>query len=1047
MFKSLRCSLRSGWIAVLLLVISVWGALAQGNSNFVPGELIVSVPAGTAPATVADILRPVNAEIVLNYGSVDFERRWNLYWVRMKSGQPTPTETAAAVATLKKDVRVKYAGLNHRVKYDQAGPSVTPNDPLYRQMWGLPMIRMPQAWTLEKGKANVAVVIADSGVDIDHPDLKDHLAIGDPNLGPLNATNPPNFTTDPRPIAGQNEEHGTHVAGTAIGTTNNGVGISGVVWENATLVPVKLGLSEAAVIAAWNEILRRAQARTDIRFVVNNSFNLGDSADDIPPAAGADPAADAMLNLARNGVVMMMSGGNRGAPGDTNPPRRLARMAAAHPNIFSVAAVNQNGTRAIYSSYRPTNTIAAPGGEKPTGGEDPEGILSTWPVATNLLYHYEQGTSMATPHMTGVAALLLSVPGVRPDDLKAIITSTARRVPGAAVPSADYGFGIVDAYAALLKVAVGVTVVTPDGSGGKNAGKPGTPLPVETLKPVISIAVSQVTPDKLTITVDGTTIPVCETPGQTTPCYNIENITATVKDTNGNDVPSVYNAVIRNLVLSPGSHTIVVTGVKPGTPDDITVTDTRTFTIEPHLIPAGRAMISIPYYQAEGATAGTPVTPETYFGSDFRLARWVPEQGRYAFYSSFGVHDPYASFNPPDVIPHQDGDLTPRWPLGLGFFSDTESAKPVLTQGQALTDRPFVIPLKGNGSGSDRFISWNMIGDPFPFDVPFNALLVDTPTGRISITEAVTRGLILPNIFSYDNANGYTYRTLPDGALRAWQAHWIGVTSRENISLVVPPAASPTRSATIGAQEPVANGGWNLRLSVRSKNLKDTFNFIGVSSRAADGYGREDAPKPPMSAPFVSLGITHSDWGRQSGMYASDVRAAGGVKTWTVNVDTDQSNADMTVNWAAKSFPRDYKLSIKDETSGQVVDMRTRNTITFNTGANGLSRKFTVTARPSTGGGLRITNLAVRSSSRGGSSIGFTMTADATYDVKVLNGTGAPINTISTRAAGAGDVSLFWNGKDSAGRSVASGNYIVQIRASTSDGDSVRVIYPFAIVR
>jgi flagellar hook assembly protein FlgD len=57
------------------------------------------------------------------------------------------------------------------------------------------------------------------------------------------------------------------------------------------------------------------------------------------------------------------------------------------------------------------------------------------------------------------------------------------------------------------------------------------------------------------------------------------------------------------------------------------------------------------------------------------------------------------------------------------------------------------------------------------------------------------------------------------------------------------------------------------------------------------------------------------------------------------------------------------------------------------------------------------------------------------------------VNTLTSRAASAGDVSLFWNGKDSGGKSVASGNYLVQIRASTADGESVRVIYPFAIVR
>jgi flagellar hook assembly protein FlgD len=81
------------------------------------------------------------------------------------------------------------------------------------------------------------------------------------------------------------------------------------------------------------------------------------------------------------------------------------------------------------------------------------------------------------------------------------------------------------------------------------------------------------------------------------------------------------------------------------------------------------------------------------------------------------------------------------------------------------------------------------------------------------------------------------------------------------------------------------------------------------------------------------------------------------------------------------------------------------------------------------------------------SRIGFTLTGDATYEVKILSAVGASLGTIATRASSAGDVQVMWNGKDSAGRSVPAGTYIVQIRATGPDGESVKAIQPFSVLR
>jgi hypothetical protein len=475
-------------------------------------------------------------------------------------------------------------------------------------------------------------------------------------------------------------------------------------------------------------------------------------------------------------------------------------------------------------------------------------------------------------------------------------------------------------------------------------------------------------------------------------------------------------------------------------------------------------MISFPYYEfinLTGDVAFDPhdssqlnnITPQVYLGTNFRLARWLPDQERYAFYSSFGPVENAASFTPLDVIPHLDGDpATPafaKWPVGLGFWADVESVKPILTKGQPITNRAFIIPLKANPNAGPNDISWNMIGDPFPFDVPFNALLVDTPAGRLSLADAAARGYILPNIYTYDPTVGYEFQTLPAGSLRAWTGHWVGLTTNTSVSLVVPPAVS-SRSAKLPSRALTSSSGWTVQLSAHTRNLHDSYNFIGTAANAADGYDRSDVPKPPVSGPFVSLGISHSDWPKKSGLYAQDVRSVGTAKSWTVVVNTDQANSDVTVNWNTAVLPKNVRLTIKDDASGQTYDMRSRSAITFNSGTTPAPRTFTVSSGQSLGRSIRIANLNVRQNGRGSgtSVIGFSLTGDATYEVRVLTATGSTVTNVGSRAAsGSGDVSLVWNGRDNAGKAVAAGTYLVQVRATTPDGDSIKAIQPFTVVR
>lgn len=985
-----------------LAVCAVSGVSGQTRERpaFVVGQVVVWAKDGVSQDAVLQALNAAGCDLVRETAMA------GVYVARVRSGSGPVTEqqTLQAVGSLQGNSLFRWVGPN-ALKYPI---DTVPNDPRYREQWHLPLMNLPQAWDVEKGSDAIVVAVIDTGVDPTHPDLVARLLPGYNSSGT-------GSTTDPTDTNG----HGTHVTGIIAATTNNGVGVAGVTYQGVKILPIKAG-ADAFAIDALVDALTYAE-RQGVQ-VVNLSLG-SDTTSDTPPSQ-LPPDEAKIVQMARKGIIFTCGAGNGYESG--NRPFSPAYLAQLDKHILCVAACNKRKAHAPYSQARPYTTITAPGGDQTTGTAD--GILSTYPVSMGS-YEFQQGTSMAAPNAAGVVALLLSA-GADPGDIKEALTSTADKSMLTKVPDDMFGYGVIDAYAAVLKAAVAVTILEPEGTGGKASSGGGSinPEPVETLKPVIRIAVGQITPDQLTVKVNG----------QIVTNWAIENVTRTTTDSTGQTVPLTYEVTIRDMVLPAGQNVVEVTGVKPGPPDRV-VTDLRRFSIIPRQIAAGRSMISIPYYEAG-------VTPETYFGVDFRLARWLPLEARYAVYAPRIGTEPGASFNPPDVAPRPDGDTFPRYPLGLAFWADLESLKPVLTKGQPMADKPFVIPLRGRGSLGVP-VSWNMVGCPFNFDVPFSALLVDTPEGRITIGAAVTKGYLLPNIYSYDGANGYTFRTLPDGSLKAWEGHWIGVLSMADIALVVPPVRV-NRSAS--ASSLTVNGGWKLRISASGAGLNDTYNFIGVAPGASDGNDIHDVPKPPALSPSVTLALQGTADGRAT-LLAQDMRAPGGVKEWRFVVSSDVPNSPVTLRWSSVgSWPRNVRLMLKDTATGQTVDMRTRGSVVLQLGSQPVPREFVVTAAPTSGAPLRITNLTVRTGqtrASGAVQIGFTLSTPAQCVVQVLTADGRQVSTVTSRSGVTGDVQVVWNGRDAGGRSVPAGTYLLQVRATTADGEAVRVIQPFALVR
>jgi thermitase len=262
-------------------------------------------------------------------------------------------------------------------------------------------IDAPEEWTINAGSPVTVVAVIDEGIDINHPDLKANIytnaveAIGikgvdDDRNGYVDDVHGYDFLNndasvyDPDPITGKGDEHGTHVAGTIAAVGNNGTGVTGVNWQ-AKVMPLKFLGPNGGYTSDAVEALDYA-VKNGVK-ISNNSWGGGGKSQALQDAiARADSA----------GHLFVAAAGNGGADGigDNNDVTPNYPASYPNPNIISVAATDSRDRLASFSNFG-VNTVdlAAPG----------VSILSTLPGNT---YGNYSGTSMATPHVTGVAALL-----------------------------------------------------------------------------------------------------------------------------------------------------------------------------------------------------------------------------------------------------------------------------------------------------------------------------------------------------------------------------------------------------------------------------------------------------------------------------------------------------------------------------------------------------------------------------------------------------------------------------------------------------------------
>ncbi len=435
------------------------GPDASATPEWVAGEIVVKFRPGVSGKTIASLNATHGVAEIASSPVAGFKR------LRI----PSRKTVAEMVAIYGKNPNVVYAEPNFI-----AHTFMVPNDEFYDYQWHLQQINMEQAWDITSGHPGIIVAVVDTGVayeDYDSPGVpigkSGKFTVGEsfakaPDLGGTLFTPGYDYiNNDAHP--NDDNGHGTHVAGTIAQSTNNADGVAGVA-HNTTIMPIKVldSSGSGSYTAIANGIYYAADNGADI---INMSLG-GDSA--------SITLESALAYAYAKGVAIICSSGNDGSATTVSYP------AAYDAYCIAVGATRYDETSAYYSNGGASLDVMAPGGDvtvDQNGDGYGDGVLQqTFGAAPTVFgYYFFQGTSMAAPHVSGVAALLMAQ-GVAttPDEIRAVLQTTAKD-KGSSGWDPVYGWGIVDAYAALNYSLSPNSQPVAD-AGGPYAGTEGVPL-------------------------------------------------------------------------------------------------------------------------------------------------------------------------------------------------------------------------------------------------------------------------------------------------------------------------------------------------------------------------------------------------------------------------------------------------------------------------------------------------------------------------------------------------------------------------------------------
>ncbi|MSP63667.1 MAG: peptidase S8 [Myxococcales bacterium] len=394
------------------------------------GELVVDFADDVDPAYVASLGARLGIQFQPEGDYSDPER--------VLVAKVDPENEEESLAALRGDPQVEAADENFVYAIPEAampdlpvrdpsaarGPDTFPNDPRYGEQWHLDQIHMPDTWRAAQGDG-VIVAVIDTGVTKTQ-DLQQTAFVPGWNF----VNNSANTDDD--------HGHGTHVAGTIAQSTHNGVGVAGVAYH-AKIMPMKvLSARGSGSVAGIAEAIRWASDHG--AKVINMSLGGGMS---------SSVLAKAVKYAHDHGTTVVCAAGNDG--------RGKVSFPAANPGAIAVAATQKDETTTFYSNWGKEIDVAAPGGNTRT---DPSGgVLQNTLYQGKDDYYFFMGTSMASPHAAGVAALIVSQGVTDPDAVEKVMKETSRAPRGMGDKPGDYaqhyGSGILDAQAAVKKAQLG----------------------------------------------------------------------------------------------------------------------------------------------------------------------------------------------------------------------------------------------------------------------------------------------------------------------------------------------------------------------------------------------------------------------------------------------------------------------------------------------------------------------------------------------------------------------------------------------------------------
>lgn len=439
------------WMSALLLAAAATPTLLTWRQE--AKEQAIPAP---PPAVSSDWVDTNALEVQMRPGTttedlVDLGKKLHLslHWNSEFSQQETDVADAdlppgidpnAELAALRADSRVEAADVLHyfhtppnemvvpqpdafTIKPTEDSNRWKPNDPRYGEQWNFRMVKAEEAWESTKGEGAVVAVI-DTGVA--YADTKKGRRardFGDTQFVPgYDFVNKDAYPND-------DQGHGTHVAGTIAESTDNNEGVAGLAFK-CKIMPLK-------VLSASGSGSSRDIAEA-IRWAADHGANV------INMSLGS-PFPDDLMGSAcayakKKGVAIVCAAGNSGREGVGYP--------AAYKDCIAVSSVGPDGKLSFYSTWGKQIAIASPGGDKQKGGDE-GGILQNtmMPDENGAMqddYFSFQGTSMASPHVAAVAALIVSQGVKDPDEIKSILQKSAQRTDG---PKTQYGAGILNAAA------------------------------------------------------------------------------------------------------------------------------------------------------------------------------------------------------------------------------------------------------------------------------------------------------------------------------------------------------------------------------------------------------------------------------------------------------------------------------------------------------------------------------------------------------------------------------------------------------------------------